>query len=398
MKKSAQVLVIGAGPVGTVAAYKLAESGIDVMLVEANPDCPEDLRASTLHPPTLEMLEAMGIFQEIDAMGLRAPVYQYRDRKSGETFEFDLGELSDLTPFPFRMQCEQFKLSRLLAGRLAAHPRAQVRFGEHVVSMEQDDDGVTVNVETQGGEAAYRVEYVIGCDGAGSVARKQIGIGFGGFTYPEKFVTYSTTAPLESYLPGLAQVNYVADPDEWMVLLRVPSVWRVLVPAPDADDQSLVSDARTSDVFERLTGDGSIRTEHRTIYNVHQRVAEQYFRGRVILAGDAAHLNNPLGGFGMNSGIHDAWNLCEKLTSVLLANAEAPALLAQYERQRRSVMLSFVQEQTIRNKRQLENKDPEARKAYVNDLRAILLDDERRRAYLKGQSMITSYGQERAIA
>src|SRR3546814_5853501 len=121
-------------------------------------------------------------------------------------------------------------------------------------------------------------------------------------------------------MEGLADVNYFADSAGWCVLLRVPSLWRILVPAREGeDDETLLSDAKKNRVFAGLLGDDRpITTYHRTLYRVHQRVAHDFRKGRVILAGDAAHLNNPLGGFGMNSGIHDAWNITAKLRELLL--------------------------------------------------------------------------------
>lgn len=397
-KKNAQVIVVGAGPVGVVAAYRLALSGVDVLLLESNPDCPEDLRASTFHPPTLEMMRELGIIDELHELGLKAPIYQYRNRRTNETYSFDLSELSDITDYPYRLQCEQFKLSRLLANRLEAHPNADIKFMHRVLNVEQDSNGVTVNVETPFQIETFRADYLIGCDGANSIVRKWLNIGFEGFTYPEKFVTFSTQLPLEDYFDDLSLVNYVADPDEWMVLLRVPSVWRVLVPAPETDDAYLVSDAKKQDVFHNLIGDPTTRTEHRTIYKVHQRVAENYVVGRVMLAGDAAHLNNPLGGFGMNSGVHDVWNLTGKLISILQENDAAEPLLKLYERQRQAVMRTFVQAQTIRNKETLENRDPDAQAKHQKNLEAILADDERRRQYLLGQAMYNSLEQEKETA
>src|SRR5690606_29467570 len=113
-----RVLVVGAGPVGVTAAYRLAQAGIDVIVLEANADCPEDMRASTFHPPSLEMMAELGVLPELEATGLRAPIYQYRNRKSGNRVELDLTEIADVTPYPYRLQCEQFKLSRLLSERI----------------------------------------------------------------------------------------------------------------------------------------------------------------------------------------------------------------------------------------------------------------------------------------
>ena len=361
-------------------------------------NCPEDLRASTFHPPSLEMMAELGVIDELEAMGLKAPVYQYRNRRSGETFSFDLTELSDITPYPYRLQCEQFKLARLLTGKMKDMPNADVQFSRRLLSVEQSDNGVKVHVESPMEIESYEADFLIACDGANSTVRKWTGIGFDGFTYPEKFVTFSTKLPLEEYFEDLQHVNYVADPDEWMVLLRVPSVWRVLVPAHDGNDDFIVSDKKKSEVFQSLIGDPDVVTEHRTIYRVHQRVAERYFDNRVILAGDAAHLNNPLGGFGMNSGIHDVWNLTEKMLPVLQNGVDFQAPLAAYERQRQSVMKAFVQAQTIKNKKSLESNEPDAQQKYQAELSAILADDERRREYLKGQAMINSLELEASLA
>ncbi|MEL7028183.1 MAG: FAD-dependent monooxygenase, partial [Pseudomonadota bacterium] len=331
--------------------------------------------------------------------GLKAPVYQYRNRETGEIFEFDLSELEDISRFPYRLQCEQYKMTRLLANLVNESGHGAVEFNRRVVAFEQDSNGVTVFVETPYDIERYRADYLIGADGANSIVRKWLGVEFEGFTYPEKFLCLSTDWPLEEHFQKLSYVNYVADPNEWVVLLRVPTLWRVLVPAENEDpDPYLTSDEKKNDIFDRLIGeDDAVRTEHRTIYKVHQRVAKRYVENRVLLVGDSAHLNNPLGGLGMNSGIHDAWNLCEKLVDILKNGADASELLPRYERQRRKVMLDFVQAQTINNKRSMESTNSEAREAYQREMQEILSDDERRRAYLLKQSMYQSLSDAAAI-
>ncbi len=394
------VIVAGGGPVGTIAGYALARAGLKVLVVEADSKTPEDLRASTFHPPSLEMLDALGVLDEFLPMGLQAPVYQYRIRATGEVLAFDLGELSDVTPYPFRLQCEQYKMAGLLAARLAGCNGSEMRFSRRVVHFAQDADGVTVALETPTEIERLRCRYLIAADGANSIVRKWLGVGFEGFTYPEKFLCFSTRLPLEARFENLAYVNYVADPDDWHVLLRVPSLWRVLVSADvNADDAALTSDANKDAVFGRLLGDDTqVETVHRTIYRVHQRVAERYDHGRVVLIGDAAHLNNPLGGLGMNSGIHDAVNLVEKLVPIILEGAEAAHLLARFDRQRRTVMHNFIQAQTIANKKLIEASDPVAREDYYAGMRAVNGDADRRRDYLYNQAMFRSLDDARAIA
>ena len=393
-----QVAIVGAGPVGTVAATLLAQAGYDVIVLEAAENCALDLRASTFHSPTLEMLDQIGITPMLIERGLKAPVYHWRDRKSGEVVDFDMSELGDVTRYPFRIQCEQYHLSRALADGLAKHSNAEVRFNNRLLTFQQDDSGVDLWVETLTGITRMRSDYLIAADGANSVVRKWLGIEFDGFTYPERFLCLSTEYELADHLPNLAYVNYVSDPQEWLVLLRVPSVWRVLVPtdASQGDDE-LRSDRIKNGIFDRLVGDGSaVKTEHRTLYRVHQRVAKSFVEGRVILAGDAAHLNNPLGGFGMNSGVHDAFNLFEKLEPAL-KSGKPNGSLQLYDRQRRTVTHAFTQAQTIENMALIKGGADDAHKKRRDAMLAIKADDEKRRGYMLKQAMFESLAQAAAI-
>jgi 3-(3-hydroxy-phenyl)propionate hydroxylase len=394
-----QVLIVGAGPVGTVMATLLAKAGIEVIVLESGDDCAQDMRASTFHPPTLEMLDDIGITPMLIERGLKAPIYHWRDRQSGEVIDFDLTEIADRTRYPFRIQCEQYHLSRALAEGLAQYPHASVRFGHRLLTLEQDGEGVSVAVEAPFDIRHFRADWVIGADGANSIVRKWLGIEFDGFTYPEKFLCLSTETDLSEHLPGLAHVNYVSDPDEWLVLLRVPKYWRVLVPADhDASDDALRSDANKAAVFDRLTGDGaSVQTLHRTLYRVHQRVAKSFVEDRVMLIGDASHLNNPLGGFGMNSGVHDAFNLFDKLMPAIKAQ-KPNGTLELFDRQRRTVTHAFTQAQTIQNMEMIQGGSGEAHARRRAEMLAIKTDDGRRRAYLLRQAMFESLEQAAAIS
>jgi 3-(3-hydroxy-phenyl)propionate hydroxylase len=358
-----------------------------------------DLRASTLHPPTLDMLDEMGLLDRLLPQGLRAPVFQYRNTANGSIVSLDMAELSDRTPYPFRLQCEQWKLAQLAASEVGGHPRGTVLFSHRVVSFSQDAEGVTVHAETPFCIESFRSRYLIACDGGNSIIRKWLGIDFEGFTYPEKFLCLSTDHPFERHLPDLAYVNYIADPAQWMVLLRTPSVWRILVPVSQLDpDDLLISDATKNAVIGRLVGGSAadVATEHRTIYRVHQRVAQDYRVGRVLLAGDAAHLNNPLGGFGMNSGIHDVWNLTQKLSAILKDNHD-DAILDRYTRQRQTVMREFVQAQSIRNKKLLGMSAKESSHAFEVELRQTVADPKRRKDFLMNQAMYRSLEREAEI-
>ena len=395
-----QVAIAGAGPVGTEAASLLAAQGIDVVLLEAGRDCALDLRASTFHPPTLEMLDQFGITEKLIAMGLKAPIYHFRERQTGEVIDFDMSELGDVTRYPFRVQCEQYQLARMLSEGVRELPGTQVLFNHRVLTFEQSPSDVTIYAETPTSIVAIKADFLIAADGANSIVRKWLGTEFDGFTYPEKFLCYTTNEPLEQHLPNLAHVNYVSDPKEWMVLLRVPSLWRVLVPAAsDQSDEMLLADPKKVDVFNRLLGNGEhVVTGHRTIYRVHQRVAKSFRHNRVLLIGDAAHLNNPIGGFGMNSGIHDAFNLGEKLVSIYRHGADANDQLADFDRRRRRTTREFTQAQTIRNLQYLdagEGGQHALRKREMEETRA---DPVKRREFLLRQSMIDCLEREKEYA
>lgn len=393
-----QVVIVGAGPVGTVMATLLAKADVDVIVLESGEDCAQDLRASTFHPPTLEMLDQIDITPMLLKRGLKAPIYHWRDRKSGDVIEFDLKDIADVTRYPFRIQCEQYHLSRALAEGLEKYPNAEMRFGRRVVSFDQDEDGVDVYVETPMEIEKIRADFLIGADGANSIVRKWLGIEFDGFTYPERFLCLSTKEKLEDHLPNLALVNYVSDPEEWLVLLRVPSLWRVLVPTDGSlSDDELRSDKIKNGIFDRLIGNGSdVQTIHRTLYRVHQRVAKSFLEKRVMLIGDAAHLNNPLGGFGMNSGVHDAFNLFEKLEPIL-KSGKMDGSLEKFDRQRRQVTHSFTQSQTIANMEFIKLDSSEAHDKKRKEMLAIKQDHDKRRQYMLRQAMYESLAEAAAI-
>ena len=394
---TADVVIVGAGPVGAFAAYALAQKGVNVILCEAGGECAEDMRASTFHPPTLEILHEIGVADELVEYGLISPKYHIRKWRTGEFVEFDLGEIADCTPFPFRLQCEQHVMVKLLVKHLERIANATVLFNHRAVWFAQNEDGVVASFETPFSIERIKARYLIGADGGNSIIRKWLGADFDGFTYPEKFLTLSTTKDLSAHIDNLVHVNYVVDPKEWLVLLRAPSAWRILVPADEAEeDAALLSDANCDAIFTRLIGEAGVPTSHRTVYRVHQRVVNRFNHGRVFLAGDSAHLNNPIGGFGMNSGIHDAWNLLGKMLHGL-AKGHDDSLFDLYDRQRRSVTNAFIQAQAMQNKDLLEQGMKEGHERRFAHMQAVQADPAKRREFLLRQSMIESVRAAAAI-
>jgi 3-(3-hydroxy-phenyl)propionate hydroxylase len=396
-----RVIVVGAGPVGCTAALCLAQRGIPVLLVERETELVSDLRASTVHPSSLDLLDTLGVTERIIPLGLDAPVYQFRDRITNDYVDFDLSVLDDMTKFPMRLQCEQFKITRVIVAMLAAYPHVEVRLGANVTGVENDGDGVIVELRDRAGIVTRdRGAFAYACDGASSTVRKLLGVEFEGFTWPEKFLSIGSPIDLTAYLPGLSNVSYVSDPDEWCALVRVVGSWRIVFPTdPEAQDAEVLSETSVDRLMRKfLPIRGALEIFHKSIYRVHQRVAKTFNLGRVLIAGDAAHLNNPLGGMGMNSGIHDAFNGCEKIARVMLEGDDVDPLMDHYTRQRRMVAVEYVQASSIRNKKLLEERDPAVRKERFDELRAIASDPARAREYLRQSTLYESLERANAVA
>jgi 3-(3-hydroxy-phenyl)propionate hydroxylase len=387
-----RVLIAGAGPTGVVAARYLAGEGIPVTLIEASEELQKDLRASTFHPPTLEMLDRFGAAKHCIEAGLICPLWQFRDRKQGPVATFDLGLLSDITPYPYRVQCEQWRLNKFLREQLKSFPHVDVHYGVHSVSVEQDANSVSLTVaDKDGNEQVLQGRYLIGSDGASSAVRKSLGIDFEGMTIPEKYLTLSTPFDFREVFPDLADVAYLSDPDEWVVLLRTRKLWRVLVPTQNQSDDEITSPENVQKRLQSVAPrDTPYEIEHCTAYRVHERVAVDYVQGRVFLAGDAAHINNPLGGMGMNGSIHDSVNLCEKLTALWKDPSIGIDSMQRYTRQRRKVAVETVQAQSLRNRQILNETDQAKRQVYYDDLKRIVDDPKKHRDYVLRSSMIQS--------
>jgi 2-polyprenyl-6-methoxyphenol hydroxylase-like FAD-dependent oxidoreductase len=398
------ILVAGGGPVGCIAALALARQGIPVHVFEAQPRVDDSPRAATTHAATLEMLAELGLVEEVIRRGLIEPKFRIWDRASREIIaEFDFAVLKDDTRFPYVVQCEQHKLANMAIERLRRLAHARVDFSARVMSVRQFDDRVEALVEDARGSRKIDGSYLIGADGGRSTVRKALGIAFEGYTHPERFLVLTTSFSFDAEHAQCSR-NYFSDPDEWCALFKVTGddgsgLWRVLFPTrvEETDEQALDADAverRLQKFFPKL---GRYPVVHRNLYNVHQRVAASFGKGRVFLAGDCAHVNNPLGGLGLNFGIHDAMEVSALLGRVL--RGEAPAhILDQYDRLRRPLNIEYVQQQTIANKKRLEEKDLAIRAKNNEALRGTAADPVAHRAYLLRASLIESVRKRAAAA
>jgi len=378
------ILVVGAGPVGSVAALACARFGHRVTLLEAQERIDDSPRASTTQPPTLEILAELGLIDEYLAQGLVSPTFQFWDRPTRRLIaEFDFGRLRGETAYPLVVQTEQHKLANMAIKRLRCMPNAEVLLDCAVSGISQDERQVKVAA----GERQFAADYVIGCDGGRSTVRKCLDIEFEGYTWPERFLVITTQFDFQAAL-GCSLRNYMADPEEWTNLFKVAGDdlrgrWRA------------VYNTRSDETDEEALSDDSVRARlarcyapnadwlHLNLYSVHQRVAKNFRKGRVFLCGDAAHVNNPIGGLGLNCGIHEAWDLAN-----LLGGDESK--LDSYERRRRPLNIKYVQEQTVANKKQLEERDPARREKRFEELRRTAEDPARHKSFLMRASLLES--------
>ena len=398
MTNKTQIIIAGAGPVGCVVGLILARAGISVTILETENDLIPELRASTFHPPTLDMLDDLGVTPKLIDQGLITPKIQYRDLEDGLVAEFDHALIDDRTKHPYRLQCEQFKLTRIIAEMLKEFPHAEISFDSKFVDASQTDNAVRVFYETPAGSEQVTCDYLIGADGSRSEVRKSQKIEFQGFTYPEQFVTVSVPEDIDKIVPGMGHVCYIAHPTQWCALIHAPDYWRFLFPIPmETTKEEAFDDEFLEGRLQHLAPHQErYAIQLRTLYGVNQRVAETYRLGRILLAGDSAHVNNPLGGMGMNGGIHDGVNLADKLVRIY-EGGETEELLNLYDRQRRPIAIEYVQAQTMRNKKNLEETDPNVRRQRQDELRDVANNVEKSRELLLQTSMINGLERSEAI-
>jgi 3-(3-hydroxy-phenyl)propionate hydroxylase len=394
MPSQRPIIIAGAGPVGVIAALALARQGIPVQVFEAEPRVNDNPRAATTHAATLEILDNLGLVEEVTRRGLIEPKFRNWNREPRELIaEFDFGALKNDTRFPYVVQCEQHKLANMTIERLRQFPHASVEFNARVTGFSQFADRVEVEIGTPTGTRKVIGSWLIGCDGGRSTVRKALDIEFEGYTHPERFLVLSTTYPFGGAYAECSR-NYFADSNEWCALFKVTGddgkgLWRLLFPtrAGETDAQAFDEAAVQQRLQNFFPKAGDYPMFHRNIYNVHQRVAASFRKGRAFLAGDSAHVNNPLGGLGLNFGIHDAVELADLLGKV--TRGEAPEdTLDSYDLKRRPLNVEYVQQQTIANKKRLEEKDPAVRALNNAALQATAADPAAHRAFLLRASLI----------
>ena len=393
----ATVTIVGAGPSGLTLAWWLVNQGVTVSVLEREAAIQQDMRASTFHPATLDLLDDSGLTSELVQRGTVVPQWQYLIHETGERAVFDMTCLDDVTAYPFRLQCEQFQLTALLAARLAEHPLCTLHFGASFQDAVTEDEQVHFRYEDVDGAQQGACDWLIAADGASSQVRKSLRLSFDGTVFPKTSITLVMEHPFEEDIPNLLGVNYVWLPDRHYSLMRLRDTWRFTYsPEPGQGRETALSDpvarAHVARVSPRAA-EATIRS--RNCYTLHQRCLEQFCHGRILFMGDAAHLNSPAGGMGMNSGIHDARSLADHLVPVL--QGESVDLLARYDRRRRTIALEEVQRLSAQNYARHRETNQDKRRVIWDDLQDIASDPARHRSYLLDAAMIRSREREGTI-
>lgn len=390
--KQEPIVIAGAGPVGVTLANMLSLKGIPVILLEKQSAPNKEWRASTFHAGTMELLEETGVAEEMLKRGLKAEKVHYRDRKTGLYAEFNFTALSDVTKYPFRLQISQATYVEIVYEQIKNRPLVDIRFECEVVDYTQDEDGVNVTVKTPNGLKDIHTPFLLGTDGGKSTVRKKLGVTFDGYTHEEKWILLGTPKIFTDYIPDLQLVNYISDPDQFLFILRVPGAWRLLYAVPEATEDEVALDPENIQATIRgaLNTDDYFPIIETNYYRIHQRVADTFYKGRVVLVGDAAHLNSPMGGLGLNSGVHDAVDLSKRLIRICNEGADFDAEFKKYNEVRHTVAINYVKEISEKNTRLLKEKDEENRLKLQRDMAAIANDPVRAREWMLRSSMIAS--------
>jgi len=343
------VIIVGGGPVGFVTALGLARAGVKVRLIEAGEDIVRSPRAAVYHWSVLDGFAALGILDACRDAGFAKQDYGYVVRATGEWIRYDLTPLADNTVHPYNIHLGQDRMTEVVRRHLERHAHATIDFGCRFTGLDQDAEGVSVHVDTAAGPQTLRSHWVVGCDGSGSSVRKALGLAFDGMTWPERFVATNTRHDFDRY--GFARSTMRIDAEFGAVIVQITpdGLWRYTY----KEDARLPEESyqeRMPRMFAELLGaDANYDVVASAPYRMHQRCAARFRQGRVLLAGDAAHVTNPTGGLGLTGGLFDAYALYPALVAVL--DGADQALLDRYDSARRNIFRNRTSPQAVANKR-----------------------------------------------
>jgi 3-(3-hydroxy-phenyl)propionate hydroxylase/6-hydroxy-3-succinoylpyridine 3-monooxygenase len=335
-----KVLIVGAGPVGLMTALGLARAGVAVTLLEAEDDIVYSPRAISYAWPILAGLEHFGVLDDMIAAGHTIDERCWRIFKTGETIVFNHDAVRDITDRPYNLTLGQDLLAKVLLEHLERHPDVTIHWGTKFTGLMQTATNVVVRAEKAGAPAEFAADWVVAADGGRSAVRKAVGLTMDGFTWPQRFVVTNIYFDFEKY--GWNS-GYLVDPVYGAVVYKInlEGLWRFTFAEDTTKPLETVSDRIPEFINTVLPGDKKYELVLHTAYNMHQRTAATYRVGRVLLAGDAAHITNPTSGFGLMGGIYDSFVLSEALAAVVHGQAR-DEILDRYSELRRKVYLEVT--------------------------------------------------------
>lgn len=383
-------VVAGAGPVGLATAYGLARAGIRVAVLDKEESVASAPRAMAYHYVVHHGFERLGLLPDLLAEGLRGDGMNFIDHQSGEHFHHTLNAIADDDQYPYVLHLGQDQVSRIMLRRLADIPEVEIRYGTEVTSVSAHEEHVDVHATGPGGNETIRCDWLVGADGANSTVRQALGLGFDGFTWPDRFVATNIRYDFESQ--GMRIANLRIDPTYGAVIAKITQdgLWRFTF--RESGDLPLEDlEGRIHEHFATaLPGSGDLELVQFAPYRIHQRAADSFRVGRVVLAGDAAHITNPIGGLGLTGGLLDSFVLSEALAAVIDGTAD-DAVLDAYAEQRKQVFLDVTSPTAIQTKKMVfDQHTPAEREELLAGLRHLSSDREARRAFLLGmRAMVT---------
>lgn len=343
MADNHHIIIIGAGPVGLTLAYALMRKGIRVEVFESRPKISQQDRAATFHPPTLELFDEWGMLETLKSISVVVNGLQYWERDSHRLVAaFDLSLIESFTAHPYRLHFPQDQLTKLLHQHLSQSPLATVHFGHKLERFTDHGTHVEVTFSTAKGEHTVEGSYLCGADGGNSTVRELANIEFTGKTYDDRFLIVNSDAKMENILPDCTAEAYIFDPQEWVITLQMKTHTRFVFRLTESEDVEIAR--RNEEVYRRIKRflpDISHNILDVAVYEVQQRIADRFVVGQVVLLGDAAHVNNPITGQGLNSGIHDAVYLADMFDQMINGDGDERYLEA-YNVERRRVITDYI--------------------------------------------------------
>ncbi len=385
-----RVHIAGAGPVGLITALLLCRAGIPVTILEKGDTYCQDIRAAYYLPPSVDMLDEIGFLEPLLKGGLIDHAPNFFDVGLGRNTRLPLGLLASKYNHPYSVCAAQNWFCSVGYDLLREYD-CEFKFGHAVTGVSQQDDTVEIAVETASGPQTVRTQWLLGCDGASSEVRKSQEIEYEGYTWPDRFLLIHSR---HDFRPEFGNLSYMINGDDWRLVIKIPYgpgpddwIYRIVGGVqPEETDDQVLSAENVQGVLQRTRPqEAPYEIEETFIYKVHQRVAKTYRKGRVVLLGDAAHLNNPMGGQGLNCGVHDAFNFAEKFIRVW--NGESDGLLDLYDRQRRITNWEYIQKISIENKKRNEETDLAKRAVAFDTLERTLADPETGFAFVNRWAM-----------